>query len=184
MIYQLINYLIAQPSTSTSPLAVALSNPALLTELGPTVTAVNLVDTRNQEGDPPIVRLYDTGEVQPLQDFIAGPNRIWMETLAMQFECSAYGPTQSIAGIRADHLRLAVEGKIQQVLGSISSGTLQITDLVGSGSTDEIKWARIVAGKPTRPPMGPGEDVDNPQWTVTRVSRLELTVMRKRLKAA
>jgi len=182
MIEQLTDYLINLPSPGTSPMHAALSTAGMLAELGPTVTKVNLIDTRDTDGNPPYCRFYDTGEVQTVVTFITGPNRIWIEAIAMQVECAAYGPTPGIAGARADYLRLAVEGKLQSLKSSILGGAITArSDLGGTASTDTIEQIFINGGKPAKPPQGPGEDVDNPHWTVTRVLRVDVWVRRARM---
>jgi hypothetical protein len=185
VISQLIDYLIHQPSDTASPMAVALSASALLSELGSTVTRVNLVDNRDTEMNPPYVRLWDTGEVSNLVDFVAGQKRSYIEKLFMGVECAAYGPTPSSAGARADYLRLAAEGAIQPLISGYSPSDLPgRTDLAGSGATDEIFLVRIVGGRSNPVLMGPGDDVNKPHWTATRNFRVEVQVKRTRLKAA
>lgn len=184
MISQLIDYLINLPSPTTSPLYLALNVDDLLDELGDTVTAVNLVDTRDTEMNPPYIRLWDTGEVNNIQDFVAGGKRSFVEQLFLGVECSAYGPTPSTAGARADYLRLAAEGAIQPLISGYSPSDLPgRTDLAGSGATDEIFFVRIVGGRPNPQVMGPGTETAQ-QWTATRNFRVEVQVKRTRLKAA
>lgn len=184
MISQLIDYLIHQPSDSTSPMAVCLGAGALLSELDDTVTAISLIDTRDTEGDPPYIRLWDTGEVNNIQDFVAGGKRSFVEQLFLAVECSAYGPTPSTAGARADYLRLAAEGAIQPLISGYSPSDLPgRTDLAGSGATDEIFLVRIVGGRTNPQVMGPGTETAQ-QWTTTRNFRVEVQVKRTRLKAA
>lgn len=180
MIYQLIDYLINLPSPASSPMALALNgSSALLAELGGTngpVAGVNLVDNRDTEMNPPMVRFYDTGEIVPLVDFLAGVGRAYMEKEVMQVECAAYGPTVTIASIRAEYLQLAVKGKLQSLIGGVQSAGLPArTDLAGSNSVDVIKRVIITGSRSTKPPEGPGAAAEA-QWTVERVLRVEVWV--------
>lgn len=185
MVSELINYLINLPTPTTSPLYLALNTAGLLTQMGSTVTAIKLIDTRDTEMNPPYVRLWDTGEVSNLVDFVAGQKRSYIEQLFMGVECSAYGPTPSSAGARADYLRLAAEGAIQPLISAFTTTELPIrTDLAGTASTDSIFLIRIVGGRAKPPPMGPGEDVASPHWVVSREFRVEVQVKRTRPKAA
>jgi hypothetical protein len=185
MIYELISYLIGLPTPATSPLALALNTTEMLAFLGDTVTGIDFIDTRNTEMNPPYVRLWDTGEVSNIVDFVAGGKRCYVEQLFMGVECAAYGPSARIAGARAEYLRLATEGAVQPLISGYSPSDLpNHTDLAGSGSTDEIFLVRIVGGRSRPSPMGPGDDVDKPHWTVQKDFRVEVQVKRTRLKAA
>lgn len=180
MISQLISYLIDLPTPTSSPMALALNgSSALLAELGGTsgpVVAINFIDNRDTEMNPPLVRFYDTGEIVPLADFLAGAGRAYMEKEFMQVECAAYGPTVTIASARAEYLQQAVRGKLQSLIGGVqSAGLPPRTDLVGSNSTDVIKRVIITGSRSTKPPMGPGSD-STAQWTVERVLRVEVWV--------
>jgi hypothetical protein len=184
MISQLIDYLIHSPSDAASPLAVALGANDLKTYVSDPPKAITLVDTRDQEGNPPYCRLYDTGEVNNIQDFVAGGHRCYIEQLFMGVEVAAYGPSASVAGNRADYLRLAAEGAIQPLISGFSPSDLPgRTDLTGSGATDTIFLVRIAGGRSNPPVMGPGVET-TAQWTATRNFRIEVQVKRTRLKAA
>lgn len=179
MISQLIDYLIHQPSDSTSPMAVALGAGALLSELGDTVTAISLIDTRDTEGDPPYCKFWDTGEIEqfsPPADYVVGAARSYMEKEFMHVECAAYGPTVTIASSRAEYLQQAVRGKLQSLIGGVqSAGLAARNDLAGSNSVDVIKRIIIKGSRPAPPPMGPGT-FEQVQWTVSRVFRVEVWV--------
>ncbi len=182
MISLLINYLLTQPSVETAPLVVALQSSGLKTQLGGTDVSINLVNTRDWEGSAPYAKLFDTGDVELLQTFIGGPNRIWMDKVYMGIEVAANGPDPSIAALNADYLRLAVEGAIQPLIQSVRPDVLTMNDLGGSNSKDEIKQVYIKGGTTNKVVMGPGKDGTDPKWTVIRSSRVEVWVQHTRTK--
>lgn len=180
MVNLLISYLLTQPSPTTAPLVTALQNSNLLTQLGGSDVTVNLVNTRDWEGNPPYVRLYDSGDVVPFQTFIAGAERIWIEKLYMHIEVAANGTAPGAADLNADYLRLAAEGAIQPLTKTIPANDLTLTDLGGSNSKDEIKKILILGAAPNRTPMGPGRDETDPKGTSKKTSRVELWVQHTR----
>jgi hypothetical protein len=175
MISHLISYLIDLPTPATSPMALALNVPALLTELGGSVgvvTSVNLVSTRNSEGDPPYCRFYDKGSRSNDAMFLGGS---YQEMQIMVVECAAYGPTDLIATERAGYLKRAVRSKIQSLIGTFHSGVPgPATDLTGSAATDNIASVTILPGLDEPTTSGPGPNTNNPQWVT--ISRLQVGV--------
>jgi hypothetical protein len=167
VISQLISYLINLPTPSTSPMALALNgSSALLAELGDTVTAVSLVSTRNQDGDPPYCRFYDNGSRSNDAMFLGGS---YQELQIMVVECAAYGPTDSIAEQRASYLKRAVRGKILSLIGTFHSGVPgPATDLTGSSATDNIAAVTILPGLDEPVISGPGDNPAKPSFTCIR----------------
>jgi hypothetical protein len=172
MIANVINYLVHQPTDTTSPLYLALNTTAIKALQGVT-DKVTLYDTNAQSGDIPYVKLYAAREVEPEKQFLGGAYPEW-QTLIL--DAVAGGTTELSAQNRADILRLEVEMVLKGINFASNSGAL--ADRVSPSNSnyyDGIRAFNVVSNSPQTPVSGvPGK------YIAVSTANLKLYVMHGR----
>jgi hypothetical protein len=158
MIANVINYLVHQPTDTSSPLYLALNTVAMLTLQNVPVgdKKVTLYDTNASEGNIPYVKLYAAPEIEQGVKMVGGSYTEW-QTLIL--DAVAGGTTELSAQNRAEILRLEVETVLKSINFASNSGAL--ADRVSPSNSnyyDGIRAFNVVSNSPQTPASGrPGE---------------------------